>query len=298
MKDYKEFRRFLDFVIFFALDYAQIEIRMIAQLSGDKRLIKLFKMKEDIHSLVGHALTGWPVEQIKHDDRIRRRVKAIHFAIVYGKKPKGIVQQLRSEGVEDVDLDEITEYYDKYFETYYVVRDFIEERIAFADEKGYSLTMFGMKREIAKISERGSFWGNRAINSPIQGTAHQVLLIALALLRAKYKTFHKFYNTVIMEVHDALYTRIVVRDMSQLYKEGKLLMEEAVPEYIYKWFAIELDVPLVADAKAGFRLGAMADYDGGDPCEFLYKWCKKNEETDVKTKREFKKEYGIRLRLK
>lgn len=296
MKRLKKLRRFLDLMIFFAMDYAQIEIRMIAQLSGDKRLIKLFKSGGDIHSLVGHDLTGWSVEDIKKDEGIRRRIKALHFAIVYGKKPKGIVQQLKAEGVHDADIDEITEIYNKYFETYDTVREFIDERIAFVEEHGYSVTMFGMRREIAQISDRNSYWANRAINSPIQGSAHQLVLIALALLRQKYKDFYQFRN-IMLEVHDALYTTVPVRDMPKVYREGKMLMEEAVPEYVYKWFGIELDVPLVADSKAGFRLGAMKDYDGGDPLEFLYGWCEKNAETDTKIRKQFKKDYGIKLQL-
>lgn len=292
----KALRKFLDLMIFFAMDYAQIEIRIIAQLSGDKRLIKLFKSGGDIHSLVGHVLTGWPVEKIRKDEGIRRRIKALHFAIVYGKKPRGIVQQLKQEGVHDADLDEITEIYEKYFDDFETVRDFIDERIKFADKHGYSVTMFGMRREIAKISDRSSFWENQAINSPIQGSAHQLVLIALALLRLKYNDFNHWAN-IMLEVHDALYTRLPVRDIPKVYKEGKVLMEEAVPEYVHKWFDIDLDVPLVAEASCGFRLGAMADYEGGDPLEFLYEWCKVNQETDRKIRKEFKKDYGIKLQL-
>lgn len=296
MKNLKALRKFLDLMIFFAMDYAQIEIRIIAQLSGDKRLIKLFKSGGDIHSLVGHVLTGWPVEKIRKDEGIRRRIKALHFAIVYGKKPRGIVQQLKQEGVHDADLDEITEIYEKYFDDFETVRDFIDERIKFADKHGYSVTMFGMRREIAKISDRSSFWENQAINSPIQGSAHQLVLIALALLRLKYNDFNHWAN-IMLEVHDALYTRLPVRDIPKVYKEGKVLMEEAVPEYVHKWFDIDLDVPLVAEASCGFRLGAMADYEGGDPLEFLYEWCKVNQETDRKIRKEFKKDYGIKLQL-
>lgn len=296
MKKFKRLRKFLDLMIFFAMDYAQIEIRMIAQLSGDKKLIKMFKSGQDIHSLVGNELTGWPVEKIKKDEGIRRRIKALHFAIVYGKKPKGIVQQLKAEGVHDADLDEITEIYNSYFEKFSTVRDFIDDRIAFADERGYSVTMFGMRREIAKVSERGSYWANRAINSPIQGSAHQLVLIALALLRQKYGEFRHFEN-IMLEVHDALYTTVPVYDMPKVYREGKLLMEEAVPEYVHKWFGIELDVPLVADSKAGFRLGSMKDYEGGDPLEFLYGWCEKNAANDIKIRKDFKKDYGIKLQL-
>lgn len=286
--------KFDNYKAFFGFDYGQLEIRVLAHMSNDKRLIEIFNSGDDIHAQVGHDLTGQPVEKIKNDRPMRTKIKTVHFALVYGKKPAGIHSQivaaLAAEGITSgMTVGEIEEIYDGYFEKYLGAKRLIDSLIEFADQNHAARNMFGFEREINKQGDgRGTSWRNQAVNSPIQSGAHFLSVMGMALVHLKPDTFHYFKNLV-MEIHDAFYGIIKVKHLPRAYEEGKYLMETLVPEYVEKWFGFKLRVPLEVDGKAGFRLGCMVDYKGEDTETFIEAWRKKNEEVEGKIKKSIEK---------
>ncbi len=283
---------FRNYKVFVGQDYGQMEIRVMAHMSNDKEYIKLFKAKKDIHAMVGSMLTGRPFEEIQKDEDVRAMIKALHFSMVYGKKPKGIhagiiADQLKS-GKKLTKLEDVELYYQKYFERFEGVKELIEELIASVEETGFVENMLGFRREIPKVSESGAFWQNQAVNTPVQGAAHQILLIGLAVLYLKPKTYWTFED-LIMEVHDALYTRVRLKHLQEHYKQGQELLQETIPQYLKKWFGIKFRVPLEAEAKVGFRMGVMVKYKGESIDEFLDKWREENKSVEAKVRAQLKK---------
>lgn len=268
-----------DLFTFLLFDYSQIEIRELAEVSGDKLLIQQFQSGEDIHCLVGNTLTGWSVEKIKKDHDTRRKVKTFHFAIVYGVGEDSMYTRFKAEGLK-ASRTLIHSYFTRYFKKYKGVAKFIEVSRQQAEEKGYVETLFGFRRRISSDDKRGSYWANQAINTPIQGTAHQLVLIAIALLDLKPHTFN-LLQCPLMEIHDALLWKVRVKDLPEVFAQGKQLLEHSVVDYTKRNFDITLQVPLVAEAKAGFCFGSMVDYNGGPVKEFLSSWRKKHQEVDA-----------------
>lgn len=269
----------LDLQVFLALDYSQIEIRQLAELSGDKLLAKQFNSGVDIHCAVGHALTGWPVERIAKDKETRKAIKNFHFGLVYGISKQGIYDYLISKGVK-ISQAKSAKYYDRYFSTYTGVRRFIDEQRRKAEKDGYVENLFGFRREISQDDDsRGTYWGNQAVNTPVQGTAHHLLLIALALLLKKPKTYN-YLQRPVMEVHDAVYWFTKLRHLQEAFKQAKHLMEVGVVSSVFSRFQYKLKIPLIAEASAGFCLGSMVDYAGEPIEDFLRAWKVKHAATE------------------
>lgn len=277
---------------FFALDYSQAEIRMLAELSGDPILLKQFQEGFDIHSSIGHELTGWSKERIKADSKTRQLVKNMVFAIIYGVSRDGlydyVIAKVREQDGEKADLKSISRkklisLYDAFFKKYKYVKRFIEKMREQAAALHYVDTLFGFRREITEQDDsRETFWGNQAVNSPIQGTAHQLILMAIALLQQKPKTY-ALLQTPLMEVHDALYFFVKVRDLPEAYKQGIQLLKHDVVKYAEKRFKYQLKVPLEAEAEAGFCLGSLVEYTGQPVAEFLKEWKKEHLEVEEKS---------------
>ena len=151
-----------------------------------------------------------------------------------------------------------------------------------AEAKGYVDSLFGFRRQILqKDSSRNTYWANQAVNSPIQTTAHQLLLIAMALLHTKPKTYSKL-QVPVMEVHDALDFFVKLRDLPLGYKQVMHLLTTGVTEYAERAFGRKLRVPLLAEGEAGFTLGTMCSYHGEPPEVFLPMWRKKYAEVKAK----------------
>jgi DNA polymerase I len=282
----------LDLDVFLASDMSQVEVRLLAELSGDPTLISYFKSKKDVHSLVGHDLTGWPIERIIKEKPIRKSVKELHFSIIFGKARSGIyehvVSKIRAQAMKDrvkPDLTGVTKkfvesMYDKYFEKYPGVGRYIKKYRQMGENLGFVETLFKQRREIKQDDERGTFSGNQSINSPVQGSAHTFLLIALALLDLKPRTY-SLLQRCIMEVHDALYFKVKLRELPAAYRQLKHLMEIGCYEYAQREFKLNLQVPLEAEASAGFSFASMIDYEGGPIEDFLRDWRKKQREVDA-----------------
>lgn len=291
--------KFGELDVYLAADHSQLEIRVLAQMSKDELLIKLIKSGEDIHSAVGYELTGISVEKIKKNRDIRTAIKGIHFGIIYGLQAESLFYKLQTDAVErgekfDMSLQKVTDLYNSYFKKFKGVKAFIDKQHQFAQDNAFVETLFGFVREIALAGDetRNTFWANQAVNSPIQGTAHQLMLVAMAILRMRPKTYHLLRRPS-MEVHDSLYVFVLLKQLVEAYAQFIYLLETEVLVYVKKfWPEVAWVVPLKAEAKAGLRLGVMVEYKGESPEEFIEKWCQKNAAFEKKLKEEMKKGVG------
>lgn len=286
-----------DLEVLLAADGAQIEIRALAELSGDPLIIKFLqegakdrknKLK-DFHCLNGNMLTGFPVERIRDEKPLRKAIKNLIFGIVFGKAEDGIydyiVQKMREADGPDVDLTGVTrkrakQMHRTFFRVYKGVKRFIERMRYNAEHDHFVTTLFGFKRHIRENDEsRKSFSGNQAINSPVQGTAHQFVLIAMALLDLKPKTYCHLQKCI-MEVHDQLVFRVKVRYLAEAHAQLMSLFEHGASEYAEREFGLKLQVPILAEAEAGFCMGSMVPYEGETVEAFLTEWRKKQQEIE------------------
>lgn len=278
----------LDLDVFLSYDYGQIEIRMLAEVSQDPLLLRqLQDTTWDIHCHVGHELTGWDHQRIKDDEIMRRAIKAIHFGIIYGLGVRHLWMKLRSEGVK-ISERKVQQLRDAYFARYKRVVGYINEKRRMAEELHCVDTIFGFVRPINEEDERGTYWGNQAINTPIQGAAHQLMLNAMALLHLEPGKFNLLQKPL-MEVHDALVFRAKVRNLVAAFQQGVNLLTVAVPEYCERVFNHALSVPLTSECKAGFRYGSMVVIDGDSPDAFRAKWLAKNAEVEAKVAKSMKR---------
>ena len=287
-----------DLRVLLAADGSQIEIRALAEISGDPLLIRQLQdaakdrknKTKDIHCQVGHTLTGWPIERIAREKNTRRMVKELHFGIVFGLGEDRIysstVSRIRARDGANADLTGITDarmrqLHKNYFKKYGGVKTYIDTQRDLAEKLGYVETLFGFRREIRQDdSSRSTYWGNQAINTPVQGTAHQFLLIALALLDLKPRTYNLLQHCI-MEVHDALFFIVRLKNLVEAYKQLMELFEIGAYEYAQKQFGLKLRVPILAEAAAGFTMGSMIDYEGESLEEYLPKWREKQRKVDA-----------------
>jgi DNA polymerase I len=282
-----------DLDVYLASDHSQLEIRVLAQMSKDKKLISLIQNGDDLHSDVGHELTGLLVEKIKKNREIRTAIKQLHFGIIFGMTAWAVFNKLKTDTAErgeefNMQFEEVEELYNSYFKKFKGVAQFIEEQHKFAEDNSYVSTLFGFLREITLAGDdtRGTFWANQAVNSPIQGTAHQLMLIAMAVLGMKPQTY-KLLQQASMEIHDAFYVFSKLRMLKEAHEKFIHLMENEVLIHVKKWWPeVNWVVPLKAEAKAGFRLGVMVEYSGGSIEEFIENWCLANRKFDKKMKKD------------
>lgn len=288
--------KFGDLDVFLGADHSQLEIRVLAQMSKDKLLIELLQTGEDIHSSVGYELTGIPIEKIKKDRDIRTAIKGIHFGIIYGLVEETLFLKLKTDAAErgeefNMTREELGKIYKGYFSKFKGVAEFIEAQHQFAQDNAYVMSLFGFSREIAIAGDetRSTFWANQAVNTPIQSTAHQLMLIAMAIMGLKPTTYNLLRRPS-MEVHDSLYAFVKLLKLVEAYKQFIQLLEKAVLVYVKKWWPeVNWVVPLKAEAKAGLRLGVMVEYKGESPEEFIEMWCQKNAKFEKKLRAEMKK---------
>lgn len=217
-------------------DYSQIELRVLAHISEDEELCGAFERGEDIHAATAANIFGVQVEQVTED--MRRKAKVINFGIIYGMSSFGLSQQL---GISE---DEAAIYIRSYLNRYPKVRQYIEEAIAHAIEKGYVTTIFGRRRYIRGITssdEREREAAKRvAINAPIQGSAADIMKLAMVHLWSEMKR-RGFNSKLVMQVHDELICEAHDGEVDELVKLMRNIMENAV----------DLRVPLKVDIKSG-----------------------------------------------
>jgi len=254
---------------FVAMDYSQMELRVLAFIAGEKMMLDMFDAGKDIHAAVGSLWSGWSYRELcdghtEFDEMKRTIVKRLHFGIIYGLTAAGLKDDLLSYGIK-VSVQTAQGYYDQYFRRFKRVAAYIEFSQNFARRHRYVKNIFGFKVPIDVTDERDptgkkSFWKNQAVNAPIQGSAHQIMLCAFALMqrdREKYAILRPQ-----MEIHDALIGVSTFDDMAEVIKVQTELMEKDVVEMIRTDFGINWTVPLVAEPKIGFRFGGMVKYKG------------------------------------
>ena len=185
--------------VFVDSDYSQIELRILAHMSGDEKLIEAYNSGQDIHSTTASQVFHVPFEEVT--PLLRRNAKAVNFGIVYGISAFGLSQDL------DISRKEAQEYIDRYFETYPKIKEFIDNTVADAKESGKTTTIYGRIRPIPELSSSNFMqrqFGERvAMNAPIQGTAADI--IKIAMIRVHDRLIKEGYESrLILQVHDEL----------------------------------------------------------------------------------------------
>ena len=229
-----------------SLDYSQIELRLAAHMSGDKKMIEAFNKGEDIHTATAAEINQVALEEVTPE--MRREAKAVNFGILYGQGPHGL-----SQGA-DIPYVRAKEFIDKYFVVYKGVKKFVDETIEMARDKGYTETLFQRRRilpeinssviQVRKAAER------MAINTPLQGTAADI--IKVAMIRVE-ELIEKDYRTgevkMLLQVHDELVFEVKDGLIKKIALEIKEIMENVM----------KLKVPLGVDASVGDNWGEMEE---------------------------------------
>jgi DNA polymerase-1 len=219
-----------------AADYSQIELRIMAHLSGDEGLLKAFAAGDDIHRATAAEVFDLPVEAVSSEHR--RRAKAINFGLIYGMSAFGLAKQL------NVGRHEAQEYIDTYFARYPGVQDYMERTRSQAAEQGYVETLYGRRLYLPEINAKNGMRRQAAertaINAPMQGTAADIIKRAMVAVDA-WLADSTVDARMIMQVHDELVLEVAESQVETVTAELKHLMETAA----------ELDVPLTVDAGIG-----------------------------------------------
>lgn len=219
-----------------SVDYSQIELRVLADISQDENFVQAFCKGEDIHSRTAAEVFGLPIEEIDGD--LRRKAKAVNFGIVYGISDFGLSRDL------NVTRKEAKQYIDNYFKKCVGVKKFIDDIVARAHEEGYVTTRFGRRRDLPEINSsnfmRRSFAERTAMNTPIQGTAADIIKKAMIEVDDALRK-GGFVSRVLLQVHDELVLEVVKEELDAVTELVRTLMEGAV----------ELTVPLTVDVNYG-----------------------------------------------
>ena len=207
----------------FAADYSQIELRIMAHLSGDENLLKAFKNKIDIHSFTASEIFDIGIDKVSPDDR--RSAKAINFGLIYGMSSFGLSKQL------GISIPEAKEYMDIYFNRYPKIKFYMNEMIEFAKTKGYVETVYGRKLYLPEINskraQRRNYAERTAINAPVQGTAADIIKVAMIQID-KWLMQQKSKTKMIMQVHDELVFEIYENDIDSEVTNIVNIMQDCV----------------------------------------------------------------------
>ena len=222
--------------VFLAVDYSQIELRLLAHLSGDEHLVRAFNEGEDFHAETAARVFGVPVSEVTPD--LRSRAKAVNFGIVYGQQAYGLSQSLH------ISMAEARDMIDRYYEAYPGVRTFLDNVVARAKQTGYAETMYGRRRHIPELKAKNlqlrGFGERTAMNHPMQGTAADIIKIAMARVSRRLEE-EDFAAHMILQVHDELDFECPVDEVERLTVMVRDVMEHVV----------DLRVPLIAEASTG-----------------------------------------------
>jgi len=235
-----------DDMLLLAVDYSQIELRVFAHLSGDERLKEAFKSGRDIHTETASEI--FEVEAEKVSPNLRRHAKVINFGLAYGMSAYGLSQDL------DIPVEEAQDYIDKYFERFSGVKKYMDQTVEDVKEKGYAETLYGRKRYIPEINSsnyhRRSFAERSAINTPVQGTAADIMKKAMIDVYNALENSELEIN-MLLQVHDELVFEVAESDLEPAAVLVKDKMEAAA----------ELDVPLIVDLQIGKNWRDKEDYE-------------------------------------
>ena len=238
-EDGKEIRKAFipdDGCIFFSADYSQIELRIMAHLSGDPHMIEAFQKGQDIHAATASKIYKVPLEEVTREQR--SKAKTANFGIIYGISVFGLAERL------NVDRKEAKELIDGYFENYPHVKEYMNESIRIARERGYIETIFKRKRYLPDINSRNAvvrgYAERNAINAPIQGSAADIIKVAMVRI---YQRFLKegIQSKMILQVHDELNFSVLPEEQE---KVKQIVIEEMESAY-------KMKAPLLADSGWG-----------------------------------------------
>ncbi len=222
--------------LFFSADYSQIELRVMAHLSGDENMINVFREGKDLHAATAATIYKKAIDEVSRDERSKS--KRANFGIIYGITMFGLAERL------EISRDEARQLIDGFFETFPQVHDYMEQAKEQAREKGYVTTLFGRRRYLPDIrSANGTVRGfaeRNAINAPIQGTAADIIKVAMIRIYNRFKN-EGIRSKMILQVHDELNFSV--------YPEEKERVEKIVLEEMQN--AFQMKVPLVADSGWG-----------------------------------------------
>ena len=238
-EDGKEIRKAFipeDGCLFFSADYSQIELRVMAHLSGDKNMIEAFREGYDIHAATAAKIYKEDIKEVSRDQRTK--AKRANFGIIYGITVFGLAERL------DITRDEAKQLIDGYFETFPQVKDYMETAKEQARKQGYVETLFHRRRYLPDIYSHNAtvrgFAERNAINAPIQGTAADIIKVAMVRIFNRFKTEH-IRSKMILQVHDELNFSVLPEEKE---KVEKIVLEEMQGAY-------RMQVPLIADAGWG-----------------------------------------------
>ena len=222
--------------IFFSADYSQIELRIMAHLSGDEHMINAFNAGHDVHAATAARIFHKDIKDITKDER--RKAKTANFGIIYGISAFGLAERM------DVSRTEAKELIDNYFKMYPKIKDYIDKAVAVAREKGYIETEFGRRRYLPDINSRNAvvrgYAERNAVNAPIQGTAADIIKIAMIRVQQRLDA-EECKARMILQVHDELNFSVPV---DELDKVKRIVIEEMEG-------AFKMNVPLEADCGEG-----------------------------------------------
>nr|WP_300886017.1 DNA polymerase I [uncultured Schaedlerella sp.] len=222
--------------VFVDADYSQIELRILAHCSGDAQLIQAYREAQDIHRTTASQVFHVPFEEVT--DLQRRNAKAVNFGIVYGISSFGLSQDL------SITRKEAAQYIENYFDTYPGVKQFLDKQVAHAKKNGYVVTLFGRRRPVPELKSSNfmqrSFGERVAMNAPIQGTAADVIKIAMIGVARELKE-KGLKSKLILQVHDELLIEAYEEELEQV----KAILQEQMEQ------AADLQVPLIVDMHTG-----------------------------------------------
>ncbi len=222
--------------VFVDADYSQIELRVLAHCSGDRNLIEAYREAEDIHRITASQVFHVPFEEVTSQQR--RNAKAVNFGIVYGISSFGLSQDL------SITRKEAAQYIEDYFKTYPGIKSFLDDTVKHAKEMGYVVTLFGRRRPVPELSSSNfmqrSFGERVAMNAPIQGTAADIIKIAMIGVHRRLKE-RQMKSRLVLQVHDEL----LIEAYQPELEEGKSILKEEMEQ------AVSLDVPLDVDMHTG-----------------------------------------------
>lgn len=222
--------------LFFSADYSQIELRVMAHLSGDKHMIEVFREGKDLHAATAANIYKKPIDEVTRDERTKS--KRANFGIIYGITIFGLAERL------DIPRDEAKMLIDGYFDTFPEVHNYMEQSKEIARQQGYVTTLFGRRRYLPDINSANStvrgFAERNAINAPIQGTAADIIKVAMINIHRRFKAEH-IQSKMILQVHDELNFSVLPEEKE---KVERIVLQEMES-------AFQMKVPLVADSGFG-----------------------------------------------
>jgi DNA polymerase-1 len=222
------------------IDYSQIELRIVAHMARDKAMIEAFEQDQDIHATTASAVFGVPLDEV--DSSMRRRAKGVNFGLIYGMSPFGLTR------TTDLTLAEAEDFVSAYFERFPGVKRYLEETKERARQDGYVETLLGRRRYFPQLEEGGPAVAQQAkaraereaINAPIQGTAADIIKLAMLDLPAALAK-ERLSAKMLLQVHDELVFEVAEDELEATNQLAQRLMRQAY----------ELDVPLKTEAKTG-----------------------------------------------